>query len=223
MLNIKTVFFDLDNTLLNHSEAEQIALQEIKNKYFPAVDASKFEITWITETKKNWALFEEKKLTFDQQRAQRIIDVWANYDKKINKEEADNIFTEYLELYEKNWILFEEIFAVIENLKKNKIKIGILTNGDRNQQIRKITSIELLDFIEPDLLITSGGLDFSKPDEKIFKLAQEKAKNIAEEILMVGDNEKQDIITPKQLGWHTYLINHANKESVNELSKLLFS
>ncbi len=220
-MKIKTIFFDIDNTLLNHKGAEQKALLSIQSQYFPDVDQKEFEEIWIKETKKNWKLFEEKKLNFEQQRNQRIIDVWNFYGKVIDHTEAAEIFQEYLKKYEENWEIFSGILTLINNLKKQNIKIGIISNGDREQQIQKITKINLIDLIEPDLIITSGGMEFSKPDERIFKLAQEKSKCIPEEILMVGDSLEQDIETPKNLGWQTFHINHIDNEEVGRLENFL--
>lgn len=59
MAKITTIFFDIDNTLINHSEAEKQALYEIKNKYFRELPYEKFENIWINQTAKHWLRYEK--------------------------------------------------------------------------------------------------------------------------------------------------------------------
>jgi putative hydrolase of the HAD superfamily len=223
MNKIKIIFFDIDNTLLDHKGAELKALYKVREKYFPNTSEEEFENVWIFETKKNWKLFEEKKLTFEEQRTQRIIDVWSRFGKKITSKKAKEIFKEYLFFYEESWKLFPMVKDVLNSLKASKIKLGIISNGDRNQQIKKLKSIKIHSLIEEDLLIASGDMKISKPNPEIFIYAQSATTYKAEEILMVGDNLEQDIEPAKKLGWNTLYVNHFSKLSgqENNFSKIL--
>lgn len=209
MGKIKTIFFDIDNTLLDHKGAEQKALFKIREKYFPDVSENEFETVWITETKKNWKLFEEKKLTFEKQRTQRITDVWIKFGKKITKKGVQKIFSEYLKFYEDSWKSFPKVIETLSSILNSGLKIGIISNGDRNQQMKKLQQINVYSLIQKDLLITSGDLKVSKPNTEIFIFAQKISKNKPEEIMMVGDTLEQDIEPATKLGWKTFHIDHS--------------
>ena len=70
---IQIILFDVDNTLIDHTAAEKKAVSWIYDKYLKQTASfTNFRNTWIEKRKKNWKLFEQKKLTFTKQQTQRI-------------------------------------------------------------------------------------------------------------------------------------------------------
>lgn len=214
MVKIKVIFFDIDNTLLNHSGSENKALKSIYKKYFPRLDYKKFKSVWQKWSKENWKLYELKQLTFDEQRSKRIIDTWKEFGKSISIKEANNIFNTYLSFYELYWQSFPHVLRTIKKLYKKGFILGIITNGNKNQQINKLKSLNLYSFFNPQLIVVSEETKYSKPAKEIFLHAQSLTCASPNEIMMIGDSIIQDIEGGQKVGWNTLLIDHNNRLSI---------
>lgn len=222
---ITTIFFDIDNTLLNHTGAEIRGIAEVQRKYFPTIDPKKFEITWKEESKRFWEEFEKGKISFTDQRVKRIQAIWQRFGKVTTIADADRLFAEYLAAYEQSWEAFPAVVETLTSLQQRGIIIGILSNGGKKQQIQKLKKLNIYHFIDPQLLIVSEEAGYSKPDQRIFQFAQDKVGKTGDEILFVGDNLMVDIISAKSFGWKAVLIDYFDKypnaESIEELSHIL--
>src|SRR6266571_1486235 len=126
MKNINTIFFDIDNTLLNYTRAEEKGIFVIKEKYFPTVDQQYFIKTWQEEAKRFWQMFEQKQLSFQDQRIKRVQAIWQQLGKTITEAEGEQLFMEYLFAYEQSWEAFPSVVETLASLKQQGIKIGIL-------------------------------------------------------------------------------------------------
>lgn len=225
MKSIHTVFFDIDDTLIDHTGAELKALLAIKEKYFPNISGEKFQTIWVEKSKINWQLFVDKKLSFSEQRNQRIIDVWQSCNEKVDPQKAAIIFAEYLAFYEEYWMVFPDVLSTLEELKSKSIVLGIITNGNVEQQIKKLTQTNILNFFDTKLTIISEGVGVAKPSPEIFNLAQQKANRKPEELLFIGDNYKTDIAPALTLRWNALLIDRSsgdsNKTTVRTLKEVV--
>ena len=223
MKNILTVFFDLDDTLIDHKGAERKALFSIKEKYFSSIADGEFEKIWVEKTQKNWRLFTEKKIGFEEQRNNRIRDVWNHFDNVITESTARAIFLEYLVFYEQHWTVFPDVVDTLKNLKE-KCRLGIITNGNTQQQLKKLAYVNILDFFEKNLIIISEEVKISKPSIEIFKLAEERANTVGGNNLIIGDNYSTDIEPALSVGWNALLIdrNKTTKDFgiINSLSQI---
>ena len=81
-----------------------------------------------------------------------------------------------------------ELFAAI---RANGMKIGICTNMTADWQLKKLAKLGLADLC--DFLVSSEEAAAEKPDRAIFELCREKAGCRAEECLFIGDNPTCDI------------------------------
>lgn len=225
MSKISTIFFDIDNTILNHSGAEEKAVAMIKNKYFPKINIEDFQNVWKTASKKNWKRYEVKGLSFGEQRTQRIIDVWDAFGKKISDSCAKGVFQKYLKFYEKFWKSFSHVPSVLRKINKYGIQIGILTNGNKDQQVKKMKQIGIYKFIKEDMIVVSEEVGFAKPQQEIFLHAQKLANVPGQNIMVVGDNFSVDIEPALKLNWKGVLVDHfgrkLNGKSINDFRKIL--
>lgn len=71
------------------------------------------------------------------------------------------------------------------------VKVAIITNGTTQRQKAKIHNTNLNSCF--DKIIISEEVGFSKPDERIFKLALNELKVQPEDVLFVGDDLHKDI------------------------------
>src|SRR3990172_10767178 len=190
-MNITTIFFDVDNTLVDHSLAEELAINKLREVYFPKQTREEFKDIWTINTRKNWLLFEAGLLTFEQQRIQRIISVWQAFGVDLAQSKAKVVSNQYLALYEHSWKLFPSVSATLRTLVKMKLPIGIITNGSKSQQVAKLIKMGIYPLFRKDLIVFSNAVGYTKPQIEIFLHAQHCAKTNPENILFVGDNITQ--------------------------------
>jgi putative hydrolase of the HAD superfamily len=207
----KVVFFDIDDTLIDHTGASRKSLLATHKLLLPSAPQKEFETVWKEQTNKFWKLFTDKKLNFDEQRVKRMQAIWEHFGIKINKKEADKLFSTYLNLYESSWRLFPGVKKSLKILKNKGIKLGIISNGNRSQQDKKLTQTGVSELFETELIIVSEEAGFSKPDPKIFKYAQKKSGVKIEELIFFGNDIVQDIEPSQKLGWKNILVDSPQK------------
>ncbi|MGB7801985.1 pyrimidine 5'-nucleotidase [Buttiauxella sp.] len=118
------------------------------------------------------------------------------------------------------------------NALKDKVKIGIITNGFTALQQIRLERTGLRDYL--DLLVISEEVGVAKPDRKIFDFTFEKMGNPRRDrVLMVGDTAESDILGGINAGIATCWLNAHGRSlpegirptwevaSLNELERLL--
>ena len=99
-------------------------------------------------------------------------------------------------------ILYPDAAQYLKTLSR-KYKIGIIANQEPGTKYR-LQQHNILQYI--DLVIASAEEGVAKPDEKIFKIALERATCKSSDAIMIGDRIDNDIIPAKKLGFHTIWI-----------------
>ena len=222
---VKTIFFDLDDTLLNSKKAEYNAICEFKHLYeeFSKIEDDEFVRTWSKVTMENYDKYHSGKITFEELRMKRMQCLFAMYNVEISDNEAKEKFEEYQTIYEKNWILFEDAINLLEELK-GKFNLAILSNGDGKQQRKKIEYTGLKKYFQE--IIISGEVNVSKPDRKIFEIACEKTKSKPKECVMVGDKYDTDIEGALNTGLKAIWVDRKNESreyeyKIKELEEMI--
>ena len=109
--------------------------------------------------------------------------------------------------------LIPPIWPVIEEIHKN-LPVGLLTNAYPNM-LNEILKKKLLKPFKWDVIIDSSVVGVSKPDLKIYKLAETESGFKGSEILFV-ENSQKNIDGAKECGWKTFLYDPANPEKSSE-------
>jgi len=122
---------------------------------------------------------------------------------------SDSVIRESLDAHyavtQKNWQLEDDTFACLSTLREQNYKLGLVSNaGDHRDVLQLVAKFELDPYFE--FILTSAGCGYRKPHQKIFQLAQEKANAKAEEIVMVGDTLKADILGANRIGMYSIWI-----------------
>src|SRR5690625_1018633 len=178
---IKAVLFDLDGTLLNRAASVQ---NFIENQY---------------ERLNNWLNHIPK-----QQYISRFIEldcrgyVWKDKvyqqmvdDFNINNLSWENLFTDYVKEFHNYCIPFPSLIDMLERLKMNSIRLGMITNGKGQFQMDNIRALGIDSFFETILVSEWEGI--KKPDPAIFKKALQQLNVSASESMFVGDHPENDV------------------------------
>lgn len=201
----ETILFDIDNTLIDHSSAELTAIESIRNDFFPNIPRDEFIKVWNQVTQDNWLKFERGEMTFEEQRVSRIQDVWRKFEKLIDVEESELNFNRYLSEYEKAWTAFDGIQELLAQLQQ---PLGIISNGDLRQQVKKLRSTGLLELFRQDLIFASGDIGIAKPASGIFRHVQSVLRVDASKILYIGDKLNTDVRPAIKEGWNAIWVDH---------------
>ena len=191
---INAVIFDLDNTLYNE--------EKFYYQYFE-IFCKSFNYSF----KKFLLEFNIKKEIFKN-------DILKNALIKIKKYNRVNHNKSFKLLITFNFKieLFKGVLKTFDFLKKNKIKIGILTNGTVKIQKKKIDNLRIKNKI--DQIIFAGNFKKQKPFKysfiKIIKLLKVKPENT----IFVGDNYNTDILGAKNLNLFT--IHYSKKKRIDK-------
>ena len=221
MKNITTIFFDIDGTLIDHRGAQNKAIEQIRKKDLPNFSSEKFQINWLEFTKKNWLLFEQGKINFLEQKIARVKDTWQSFNRSIDNKYAGKIINEYVSNYEFNLTSFPHILSTLRYLYKKKYRLGIISNGNNSQQIKKLKKIKAYDLFEKKLIVISEKIGYAKPDIRIFFHAQKISGTNPTQIAFFGDDINNDIIPAKNFHWKTTLIDYKNAFSHLNFSRIV--
>jgi putative hydrolase of the HAD superfamily len=209
-MNIKAIGFDIGQTIIQYNKP-----LNWKSLYRPALEQVLFKC--------NIPITEDKIL--------KGMDVLSKYNTRINYREyevsSDIIFTDILDswdvdmnaidnaksafylFFQQEAHPFEDVIELLTQLKLKGIKIGILTDVaygmDNIYSLNDIKSIS--EYI--DVALTSVDVGYRKPNEKGFKLLLERLNVNPEEMIFVGDEEK-DVSGANNVGICSVLINRDN-------------
>lgn len=113
----------------------------------------------------------------------------------------------------------ESIWPVIQSIHKT-CKVGLLTNM-YPRMFSKIQKRNLFPQEKWNIIVDSSKVGFKKPQKEVYKIAQEKANILPEEILFV-DNMQENLTIPLQMGWKTFQYDPGNTEESNKQLGIYF-
>jgi len=186
------VLFDLDNTLYPYNPAHKEAHQAIKNKITKTLSISNndFERAFIQAKLdikgrlKNTASSHNRLLYM--QRMLEILGLGSQVLMALDLEQT------YWRTFLSNAILFEDVKALMDDIRLLGITIGIVTDLTAQVQFRKIVYFGLEKYL--DFIVTSEESGFDKPHESSFNIALKKMQLKSRgNIWMIGDHPINDI------------------------------
>jgi putative hydrolase of the HAD superfamily len=87
------------------------------------------------------------------------------------------------------------------------MRIGVLTNGNHDQQIDKLRATGLAPLI--NVVCVSDEIGRAKPDRRAFKILAERLETPVERIAFVGDDREHDIDGARSAGMRAGLVDRA--------------
>jgi putative hydrolase of the HAD superfamily len=137
----------------------------------------------------------------------------------IDKADAFEMNAQYISFLINESNLISGALSLL-NFFKDKIPMGILTNGLKEAQRPRLSKAEITHYF--DHIIVSDEIGMSKPNQEIFTLAKHTSGNIPKEnILLVGDNPYSDIEGAQKFGFKTIWFNSKQKELPKQIQPTL--
>lgn len=188
-MEMKAIFFDLDNTLIDRQAAAYDIYSEMVSDLFP--EWEKLSIEYETAVQRLMILDEYGTIGKDH--------VFGRFCKAYQLDES------LVQILTDRWVQcfgdytrpFKESASTLEKLSK-KYRLGLLTNGYPHMQRRKVELSGCESYFE--VIVVSGEHGIHKPDPRIFEIACEKMGIKPEEAYFVGDTFSTDILGAVRCG-----------------------
>lgn len=192
------IFFDIDQTLINHQQAQDTAALLFLQRFSSLLPyASKeFCLCWQTVMEKHFATFMRGEITFVEHRRRRMRELFQEAELYLADDEADGRFAIYLQHYEDNWILFDDVLSCLNALSNRRL--GIISNGNTEQQTKKLCQTEIATRF--DIVVVSEDVGVSKPKPDIFLSACRRARVKVQQCSYVGDSLQNDALAAEAVG-----------------------
>lgn len=194
----KGIFLDLDDTLYSYEYCNEYA----KDQLFEHLQSKlKIEKIKISEAFSQARKRVHHDLANTGSSHSRLLYI----QKMLEELSSHTEFKETLICHEIFWSgffqkmkLFPQVKEFLIAAKNKNLKIAIVTDLTTEIQIKKILHLNLE--AEIDFLISSEEAGFEKPHEAMFKLALEKSKLEAKQVIMIGDSLTKDIEGAEKMG-----------------------
>lgn len=108
-----------------------------------------------------------------------------------------------------NWQLFDDVLPTLSFLRENGFRLGLASNFD--QRLRPIVE-NLLGKFDLDLFISSE-VGWVKPAESFYAEVTRQLDVPPNQILLIGDDWKNDVAAPRKFGWQTAYLRREGKPS----------
>ena len=199
--------FDLDGTLFDHLGSATSGVNAFFR--FLGVEASDAaRALWFSAEEQGYEQWRSGRMSFQGQRRYRLEIVLPAVGVALPDSPGglDALFEDYLRQYESAWRAFPEAANVLASLRREGMRLGILTNGSQEQQTAKLRAIGLFDMV--DVICTAETLGIWKPDRRAFEALAEQLGVPPAECLFVGDHPAQDILGATSAGMSAVLVDH---------------
>ena len=184
---IKTILFDLDNTLFDFTKAEGIALAKTL-VHFGINPEKEILERYSVINLAQWKLLELKKITRAELKIRRYKLLFEEFGFKCSPEEAAKTYEEFLSM---GHYFMDGAEELLENLCK-KYNLYVITNGITKVQKGRIKSANLKKYFK-DIFI-SEEIGYDKPSIEYFEHCFEKIEDFKKEnAVIIGDSLSSDI------------------------------
>ena len=212
------LFFDLDRTLWDMERNAHETLAELFHRYglqHRGIESAELFIgNYNRYNDLLWDRYRRKLIDKATLRALRFKQALAHFGVH-DAELAEQFDHDYISEAPKKKNLIPGALDLLHELKDD-YKLHIITNGFPEVQHHKIAHSGLEPYL--DIIITSEGCGYTKPDPRIFKHALKKAKAEASESLMIGDDLHVDIVGAREAGWDQVFFNPGKGEHEEEVT-----
>ncbi|MHC4608023.1 MAG: HAD family hydrolase [Planctomycetota bacterium] len=208
---IKTVVFDIDGTLVDHAAAQKEALGLFHStlpEKFASIPFEDLLPVWHEESERHMDRYFAGEITFEQQRMLRIMTIFSRLGYTLAEEEAKDLFTRFLALYESGWRLYDDVLPTLDELKG--FTLGVLSNGDGEAQTKKLRRTGILPLFRAVML--SGDIGTAKPGRDCFRRVADELRAAPIDVVYVGDNLEVDAKGAHRAGFRAVWLNRKDDE-----------
>ncbi len=195
------IFFDIDDTLYSRQDL----LLEAAHRSASAEDFSndRFMEIFTVKSDETLGFVEKGEMTAYESNLFRFEETY----RELGISDAPSRASQAVKLYtdlQNHITLSPELTEMFDLLSaREDLLLGICSNGASGHQWRKVEMLNLSRWISREHVYVSGDLGFTKPDLAFFRQVEEREKLAPENLWMVGDSLRCDILGAHAAGWKT--------------------
>lgn len=192
------VYFDLDDTLLDHRYAERAALADVASEFEPlrALSLSTIRSTYHALNRSLWQQYGEGLIDRHTLQAKRFAGLLDEIG--ITKLDPELVGSTYMQRYADHWRAIDGAHEIVQRVA-SRVPVGLITNGFAEIQRKKLAAFPTMTG-EMRAVIISEDVGYMKPHPALFEAAR-KASNTSGPILYVGDSFHSDVRGALRAGW----------------------
>lgn len=216
---ISFIYFDLDDTLIDHKKAQNRALVDLWTRFagLQSVQPEVLVSVYAQINNRLWDVYRNMGIGQNELKRMRFEQTFSELGvRDLDWREADAAYMMY---YQRHWDWIDDAREVFVELSKS-YPLGILTNGFNDIQKKKFEHFSLHRHARH--LIISEQTGYLKPDSRIFQYAATKTGLPAEKLLYVGDSHSSDIEGGSRSGWKTAWYAQGKNPAVSTEADLVF-
>ncbi|MFP7833547.1 HAD family hydrolase [Marisediminicola sp. LYQ134] len=207
MATFRAVGFDLDGTLFDHRGSAEAGVDQFLRTLHvvPSDDARQ---AWFAAEDEQFERWRSGRISFQEQRRARLRTVLPVLGVTPPAEESklDELFEVYFGAYKEEWRAFPGSEQLLTSLRASGYRIGLLTNGNEEQQRDKLSNMGLGAAF--DVVCASENIGVQKPDARAFRILADGLGASPSQCLYVGDNAAHDIAGAEAAGMRALLVDH---------------
>ncbi|ENH96058.1 hydrolase [Gracilibacillus halophilus YIM-C55.5] len=188
---IKAAVFDLDGTLLNREASVKYFIQNQYERFcqwFPHVSKVQYVSRFI-ELDHHGYVSKDKVYP-------KLVDEF-----QITALAWTELLQDYTEEFKHCCVPFPNLIDMLEKLKQNHRKLGMITNGKGQFQQDNMIALGIENYFDTILISEWEGM--KKPEPQIFKNALNNLGVLPSESMFVGDHPEKDIQAAQNVGMKT--------------------
>lgn len=211
---MKAIVFDVDDTLYDLSTP----FKETCREFFPEDKDLDLEGAFLASRRYSDSVYARclsGEMSMEEMYIYRFKNAFLDCGKKIDALKA----LEFQAIYEEKQHeikMTDAMRQLMQNLKE-KVTLGIVTNGPAQHQWDKVNALGVTEWIPVGHVFISGALGVAKPDKRIFSRAAERMGILPQEICYVGDSFENDIVGAKAAGWNAVWYNHRGHQAAGDV------
>jgi len=209
---ITTIFFDLDNTLFDHSKAEQRTLRALHGSLAALrdLDLATFLKTYDEINTDLWRRMAKGEISGDELKPRRFQQTLEALG--TTYPDYGQLSRRYLSIYMQQICSMPYARDLLDALRSS-YKLGILSNGFPDVQRQKLKNLDFTSYFHTTVF--SGDVGAMKPSPEIFRAAEKLAGITRDEVLYVGDSHESDVLGAKGAGWPVVFFNRSAEVGLN--------
>lgn len=167
---VEAVILDLDDTLFDHRTSAQRGLGRLIRE-LGAEPTERLISSWERTAERLMIRRRAGEIDQDGYRHGRVRALLRELGRpenasRIGAAAAERLYSRFLELYEQEWVAFDDAVPALRALDEAEIPVAILTNGPEQRQQRKARVLGLQDWVVG--VWTSESLAARKPDAEAY-------------------------------------------------------
>lgn len=219
MSRYEVVLLDLDDTLFDHEAAAHAAA----SAWLRQLGCEPTELllnAWFDAEQHHLAAWHRGEVDWTGQRRARIAELSTIAGHPIQDPAMlDTSFATYLQHYESSWTAFDDVHDALSDAAARGLKLAVLTNGQEEQQRKKLEAIGISEQLVGAL--SSDAIGHAKPDQRAFQTACDILGAPPSVVLHIGDRYDIDVIAARAAGLDAVHLDRHDRGPASEPARII--